>query len=731
MTKIVDFFPYFDPTGKEILELRYNILKDHVDEFVICESNKTQSGVPIEYGLRKTLEELNIPTDKIKIIDLKIPEDEYLIINDIDRINCYEGNNQNLNSLRSRVRERMQKDSLLRVLKDYDEDTVFIHSDMDEIINPEYLSWIIPIIKNSLSHVIRIPLVHLEGRADLRVYLKDTNTPKPWTGMFICTKMHLRNATPTQIRSNANNPYPIGYINHDGVNIEDLGWHFSWMGSAERRIAKSQAFTHYDDTFSFLENKKYTDDGTKKFLENLELEEGSISPSGEVNTILKNYPQENLPKIIFDLPRVKEFLLPDRPVKKSAREKIADLYQKFDSIYGDQWGWCTLEKAYLMMDCVEEISKDIDNPVCVEIGVFGGKSLFPLASSLMELGKGVVHGIDPWTTEASLEGYEGPHHNYWKSIPFDEVYGRFIKGLDELNLHDYVNIIKQKSDDAPEIDNICFLHVDGQHTEQAVRDINKYGPKVIEGGYCIMDDVEWSDGTREAVLSIESLGFEKVLPIEGGLLYKKTIDQSQPISPFTFASNKKPTVWIVDNFYDDPHAVREFALQQEYVEGGFGRGFIGRRTEQQFLWPGLKESFEEIIGQKITAWETHPMNGRFQNAHSGEPLVWHCDSQKWGGMLYLTPGAPYQCGTSLYATKKDGARTYFDPGWDIAWAGVPGGCHLDGTYFEPVDVCGNVFNRLFIFDASCIHSASEYFGTVMENSRLWQMFFFDTQISTK
>jgi len=32
-----------------------------------------------------------------------------------------------------------------------------------------------------------------------------------------------------------------------------------------------------------------------------------------------------------------------------------------------------------------------------------------------------------------------------------------------------------------------------------------------------------------------------------------------------------------------------------------------------------------------------------------------------------------------------------------------------------------------IFDASCIHSASEYFGTVMENSRLWQMFFFDTE----
>ncbi len=47
--------------------------------------------------------------------------------------------------------------------------------------------------------------------------------------------------------------------------------------------------------------------------------------------------------------------------------------------------------------------------------------------------------------------------------------------------------------------------------------------------------------------------------------------------------------------------------------------------------------------------------------------------------------------------------------------------------FEPVDVLGNVYNRLVIFDASAIHSASQYFGTIKENARLWQMFFFDTE----
>lgn len=195
---------------------------------------------------------------------------------------------------------------------------------------------------------------------------------------------------------------------------------------------------------------------------------------------------------------------------------------------------------------------------------------------------------------------------------------------------------------------------------------------------------------------------------------------------FTFSTHSKSTSWIVDNFYDTPDAVREFALQQEYVEGGFGRGFIGRRTEQQFLFTSLKERFESIIGRPITKWEEHGMNGRFQIAWSGEPLVYHCDSQQWGGMLYLTPDAPYSCGTTLYAHKQTRARTYHEEGWDAAWTNVPGDAHLDGTPFEPVDVLGNVYNRLVIFDASCIHSASEYFGTVKENARLWQMFFFDT-----
>lgn len=188
---------------------------------------------------------------------------------------------------------------------------------------------------------------------------------------------------------------------------------------------------------------------------------------------------------------------------------------------------------------------------------------------------------------------------------------------------------------------------------------------------------------------------------------------------FRLSNFSVPTLWVVDNFYDDPLAVREFALQQEY---NFEPYYRGRRTLNQFLFPGLKERFEQIMGIKIKRWEDHGMNGRFQHCTVEDALVYHCDDQTWAATIYLTPEAPFQCGTSLWAHKKFRTRNKrefdtkgypFDKGF------------LDKTSLEPVDVIGNVFNRLVIWEAANVHSATEYFGMKKEDSRLFQIFFFD------
>ena len=51
----------------------------------------------------------------------------------------------------------------------------------------------------------------------------------------------------------------------------------------------------------------------------------------------------------------------------------------------------------------------------------------------------------------------------------------------------------------------------------------------------------------------------------------------------------------------------------------------------------------------------------------------------------------------------------------------------DSTQFDVVDVVGNVYNRLVIWDALTLHAATKYFGTDLHNSRLFHLFFFDVE----
>jgi glycosyltransferase involved in cell wall biosynthesis len=198
------------------------------------------------------------------------------------------------------------------------------------------------------------------------------------------------------------------------------------------------------------------------------------------------------------------------------------------------------------------------------------------------------------------------------------------------------------------------------------------------------------------------------------------ISEEKTINSFSIHIQTKPRLWIVDDFYTDPYAVRDFVLQQEFDSNL--DYYKGKRTKEQFIIPGTKEAFEKIIGKKITNWtETHGMCGRFQYCTAEDDLVYHCDGQTLAGMIYLTPDAPFSCGTSLYAHKDTKLRNEND----FEDINVFEGGFYDKSKFELVDTAGNVFNRLVLFDAKCIHSANEYFGTTKENSRLFHLFFFD------
>lgn len=184
-----------------------------------------------------------------------------------------------------------------------------------------------------------------------------------------------------------------------------------------------------------------------------------------------------------------------------------------------------------------------------------------------------------------------------------------------------------------------------------------------------------------------------------------------------------PNILLVDNFYKNPDEIRKDALASQYEEDD--KFYKGKRTSHKFLFPYVKEEFERLLNVKITDWLNQPMNGIFQITSGKDPLVWHSDSQDYAGAIYLTPNDDadsYQQGTSFWRDKKFGNRR--PPSNEAHCNEVYSEYNLTHPdNWELVDKVGAVYNRLVLWDAKLIHSASQY----GDKERLVQLFFFSIQ----
>ena len=311
--KIVDCFPWFAPYGEELLYLRVNLLKDYVDKFIIVESNRTHAVKPVERKFPEVARKLGLPIEKIIYVEHDIPDTPDLEILEIDRRNA--GNNStNKDSLYALVRERLQKDAVMSALQDFEKRDVFIYGDADEIIDPRHIHWL---AKHTAAHpnlIIKIPLVYLQGRADLRIHHRD-GKPVIWKrAMFFATKEQINYCKLSNIRC-GNISMPIRFPTHQGIIQEDMGWHFAWMGTNDQRQTKADSFAHAFDSFKWHKAGGYAD--YKKFVNTNEPIEGTVAPDSNEDHILKRYPHESLPELIFETPFVKDFLLPEVSLKQN------------------------------------------------------------------------------------------------------------------------------------------------------------------------------------------------------------------------------------------------------------------------------------------------------------------------------------------------------------------------------------------------------------------------------
>ncbi len=163
-------------------------------------------------------------------------------------------------------------------------------------------------------------------------------------------------------------------------------------------------------------------------------------------------------------------------------------------------GWCVYEKADKLMELIHET-----NPkVVVEIGVFGGSSVYPMAQALRYQRHGVIYAIDPWKAEDCQMGYQpdDPNYIWWTTVDLEKIYKDFAKLIKKNSLSSFCTIMRATSLEAVNFfadESIDILHVDGNHTEEsAFTDVTLFLPKVKKNGYIWFDDVNWSS-TNKAV----------------------------------------------------------------------------------------------------------------------------------------------------------------------------------------------------------------------------------------
>ncbi len=214
---IYDCFSYWDEDL--LLDLRLNLLNEYVDFFIIVEGNKTWQNNP---------KKLRFNFDNYKKFKNKII---YIPVEDMP-----DGDDPYL-------RENYQRNSILKGLKNSNQNDLIIISDLDEIPNPKA-------IKN---FNIKMRYAVLKQRHFYyKLNLQSEKNPF-WLGSRICVKKYLK--SPQWLRDLKFKRRPFWRIDKYRLNniIEEGGWHFCNLKTPEELLYKYKNLCETNDPIHFNE----------------------------------------------------------------------------------------------------------------------------------------------------------------------------------------------------------------------------------------------------------------------------------------------------------------------------------------------------------------------------------------------------------------------------------------------------------------------------------------------
>ena len=227
--KIIDCTTYY--SEDLMLDIRFNILNEFVDKFIIVESKFSHSGEQ---------KKLNFDINKFQKFKDKI---EYLIIeNEPDGIIENIENSSEIKRKNSLLRIEQSYDFIMNALDDVDDNDLVCLSDNDEIpnFNSEYF-------KKSNNDIFIFKQLFFYYKFNLFYDLI------PWYGTKACRKKKLSSFS--WLRNLKNKKYPFWRVDtlfsnlkHMNLQIvEDGGWHFTNIKTAKDIYTKLSNFGHHNE----------------------------------------------------------------------------------------------------------------------------------------------------------------------------------------------------------------------------------------------------------------------------------------------------------------------------------------------------------------------------------------------------------------------------------------------------------------------------------------------------
>jgi hypothetical protein len=223
--------------------------------------------------------------------------------------------------------------------------------------------------------------------------------------------------------------------------------------------------------------------------------------------------------------------------------------------------------------------------------------------------------------------------------------------------------------------------------------------------------------------------------------------------------SSRRSIVVLENFYADPDAVRDYALRQDFYPPYEDPEAVRAGRATATWWAScfraaescpfkssarLVSALEAAVGEPIDMehWRgSFPVDAHSRPVPPRGPVscLWNCcfhvkpdngqrlgdgvhnhvtdswnsvGSHGWAGIVYLNPAPPTEGGLHLWRN--------VDPRRSFDWM-------TPARDWELLDSFGNVFNRLLLVRGDIPHSGAGGWGDRLENGRMYQTFFFRTR----